>query len=151
MQCNAFIMTEYYNGENGFWMRNIADRYRCMLPDSSLLVVEFENGNMPQSDVLTEHDMRKLESELEDCGCIGIEINNYSNPAYSTLQFRRIGMGMYSFRLYSQPLTRQQQDSINADECLIVYNDSTVFEFRGGVFGVQHFIGKDEFLKIINK
>ena len=69
------------------------------------------------------------------------------NPDYSTLRFRRIGMGMYSFRLYDQPLTPQQQDSINADDCLIVYNDSTVFEFGGGAFGIQHFVGKDEFLK----
>lgn len=50
-------------------------------------------------------------------------------------------------RLYDYPLTHQQQDSINANECLIVYNDSTVFEFGGGIFGVQYFVGKTEFLK----
>lgn len=140
-------MAEYYEGENGWRMRDIADRYRRMLPDSSQLIVEFENRSMPQSIVLNKQDMEKLENELEDCGCIGIEINNYSNPDYSTLRFRRIGMGMYSFRLYDHPLTPQQQDSINADDCLIVYNDSTVFEFGGGAFGIQHFVGKDEFLK----
>lgn len=146
-KCDAFVMAEYYEGENGWRMRDIADRYRRMLPDSSQLIVEFENRSMPQSIVLNKQDMEKLENELEDCGCIGIEINNYSNPDYSTLRFRRIGMGMYSFRLYDHPLTPQQQDSINADDCLIVYNDSTVFEFGGGAFGIQHFVGKDEFLK----
>lgn len=145
--CDAYIMAKYYRGENGFWMRNIAERYRRMLPDSTRFAVEFENDNVPKSEVLSEQDMIKLKSELEDCGCIGIEVNNYSNPDYATLLFRRIWMGMYSFRLYDHPLTHQQQDSINANECLIVYNDSTVFEFGGGVLGVQYFVGKDEFLK----
>lgn len=150
-KCDAFIMAEYYNGENGYWMRNIAERYRHMLPDSSRLVVEFENGSVPQSDVLNGQDMKKLKSELEDCGCIGIAINNYSSPDYSTLRFRRVGMGMYSFRLYDHPLTRQQQDSINANECLIVYDDSTVFEFGGGVIGAQYFVGKHRFMETRNK
>lgn len=70
-KCDAFIMAEYYKGENGWWMRNIADRYRRMLPDSTRLVVEFENGSVPQSNALSEQDMEKLKSELEDCGCIG--------------------------------------------------------------------------------
>ncbi len=63
---------------------------------------------MPLTNVLDEQYMKKLKSELEDCGCIGIDINDYSSPDYSVLRFRRIGMGMYSFRLYDYPLTRQQ-------------------------------------------
>lgn len=151
MKCDAFIMAECYNGEPVFWMWNTVDRYRNMLPDSSRLVVEFENGNIPQFNILSEYDIKKLKEILDYCGCIGIDVNNYPNSEYSTIRFRRIGMGMYSFRLYHHPLTPQQQDSINTDPCLIVYNDSTVFEFGGGVFGVQHFVGKDEFLKRINK
>ena len=61
-------------------------------------------------------------------------------------------MGMYSFRLYDTPLSLEQQDSINANECLIVYNDSTVFEFSGEVLGgTQHFVGKQEFIDKRNK
>ena len=138
-------------GENGNRMRGIAEHYRCMLPDSSRLVVELGDDSMPQPSVLSEQDTKRLESELEDCGCIGIDINNYSSPDYSRLRFRRVGMGMYSFRLYDYPLSRQRQDSINANECLIVYNDSTVFEFGGGVIGVQYFVGKHEFLETRNK
>ena len=149
--CDAFIMAEYYEGGNGYRMRGIAERYRRMLPDSSRLVVEFGDDSMPQSSVLSEQDMKRLESELEDCGCIGIAINNYSSPDYSTLRFRRVGMGMYSFRLYDHPLSRRQQDSINANECLIVYDDSVVFEFGGGVIGVQYFVGKHEFMETRNK
>lgn len=147
MKCDAFIMAECYNGEPVFWMWNTVDRYRNMLPDSTRLVVEFDNDEMSQSDILSEFEMKELKERLDYLGCIGIDVNNYPDSEYSTIRFRRIGMGMYSFRLYHHPLSCQQQDSINANECLIVYNDSTVFEFGGGVFGVQHFVGKDEFLK----
>lgn len=151
MKCDAFIMAECYNGEPVFWMRNTVDRYRNMLPDSTRLVIEFDNDEMPQSDILSEFEMKQLKERLDYLGCIGIDVNNYPDSEYSTIRFRRIGMGMYSFRLYHHPLTRHQQDSINANECLIVYNDSTVFEFAGGVFGAQVFVGKDEFLKSRNK
>lgn len=150
-QCDAFIMAEYYEGGNGNRMRSIAERYRRMLPDSSRLVVELGDDSMPQPSVLSEQDTKRLESELKDCGCIGIDINNYSSPDYSRLRFRRVGMGMYSFWLYDYPLSRQRQDSINTNECLIVYNDSTVFEFGGGVIGVQYFVGKHEFMETRNK
>lgn len=48
----------------------------------------------------------------------------------------------FANRVYSLDI----QDSLNANECLIVYNDSTVFEYDGGVFGVQHFVGKEEYM-----
>lgn len=144
-KCDADIMAEYYEGENGFWMRNIATRYHNMLPDSTRLCYEIDyEQTYPY--VLSEEDTKKLKRELKDCGCIGIDVDNYSSKGYSTIRFRRIGMGMYSYRFYDKPLTLHEQDSINNNECFIVYNDSTVFEFGGGVFGVQHFVGKEEFM-----
>lgn len=151
MKCDAFIMAECYNGEPVFWMWNTADRYRNMLPDSSRLVVEFENGNMPQSDILSEFEMKQLKELLDYLGCIGIDVNNYPNSEYSTIRFRRMNMGMYSYRLYNHPLSHEQQDSINTDPCLIVYNDSTVFEFSAGVLGAQTFPGKQEFLETLKR
>ncbi|MDE5987456.1 MAG: hypothetical protein K2H16_09320 [Prevotella sp.] len=53
---------------------------------------------------------------------------------------------MHSLRLYDIALTPAQCDSINDNKCLIVYNDSTVFEFGGGAVGVLYFVGKQEFL-----
>ena len=150
MKCDAFIMAECYNGEPVFWMWNTAGRYCNMLPDSSRLVVEFENGNMPQSDILSEFEMKQLKELLDYLGCIGIDVNNYPNSEYSTIRFRRMNMGMYSYRLYNHPLSQEQQDSINEAPCLIGYNDSTVFEFSAGVLGAQTFPGKDKFLKSIN-
>lgn len=144
--CNAEIMARHYDAE-GSWMRNIADCERLVLPDSTRLVIEFgESGTIPQADYLDGQYLKILKNHLDDVGCIGIEIDNYHHSRYTTFRFRRMGMGMYSFRLYDEPLTREQQDSLNANECLIVYNDSTVFEFGGGVFGVQHFVGKEEYM-----
>lgn len=147
MKCDAFIMAECYNGEPVFWMWNTADHYRNMLPDSSRLVVEFENGNMPQSDILSEFEMKQLKKLLNYLGCIGIDVNNYSNSEYSTIRFRRMNMGMYSYRLYNHPLSHKQQDSINADPCLIVYNDSTVFEFSAVSWAHRLFPANRNFLK----
>lgn len=145
-KCDADIMSEYYKGENGFWMRNIADRYRNMLLDSTRLCFEIDyDKSYPY--VLSEEDTKRLKRELKDCGCIGIDVDNYSNKGYSTIRFRRVGMGMYSYRFYDRPLTQHEQDSINNNECFIVYNDSTVFEYGGGVFGAQHFVGKEEFME----
>lgn len=147
LDCNADIMAEHYEME-GDWMRNIAKYDRLMLPDSTRLVIEFgENGYIPQADYLDERFLRILKNHLDDVGCIGIEIDNYQAVDYTKFGFRRDGMGMYSFRLYDTPLTHEQQDSLNANECLVVYNDSTVFEFGGGVIGVQYFVGKQEYLE----
>lgn len=151
MRCDAFIMAECYNGEPVFWMWNTVNRYRDILPDSTRLVIEFDNGDMPQSDILGEFEMKKLKERLDYLGCIGIDVNNYPNSEYSTIRFRRMNMGMYSYRLYNHPLSHQQQDSINSDPCLIVYNDSTVFEFSAGVLGAQTFPGKQEFLEAQKK
>ena len=147
-KCDAFIMAQYCRGENAFWMRSTAARYRSMLPDSTRLHIEIENGAVPQSDILSEQDMKELKWLLEDiCGCIGIDVNNYSNSGYSTMFFRHVGMGMYSFRFYDHPLSLEQQDSLNSKENLIVFNDSTVFEYGGGAFGSQNFPDKEEFIE----
>jgi len=145
-KCDAFIMANNCKGENGFWMRNIADRYRNMLPDSTRLCFEIDyDQSYPY--VLSDKDTKKLKRELKDCGCIGIDVDNYSSKRYSTIRFRRIGFGMFSYRFYDKPLTSHEQDSINNNECLIVYNDSTVFQFDAGVLGVQFFAGKEEFME----
>ena len=150
-KCDAYIMAEHCEGENAFFMRTIAERYKNMLPDSTQFYVEFEDGDIPQSDIFSETDLKQLKRELEECCfCIGISINNYSDPDYSRLLFRRIGTGMYSFRFYDQPLSQSQRDSLNSDEYLIVYNDSTVFEYDAGAFGNLAFPGKHEFIENLN-
>lgn len=169
LDCNAEIMAKHYEKYHKE-MHDVVDNTRMIMPDNlkkynraildnvdtiqevlpmrPCLEIEFGNSDyLRNTEILNEEQKDKLQRSLSDIGCIGIEIGNCRDWEYSTIRFRRVGMGMYSFRLYNQPLTSQQQDSINANECLIVYNDSTVFEFSGGVFGTQVFVGKDEFLK----
>lgn len=149
--CSANVMAEHYEMD-GDWMRNIAKYERLILPDSTRLVIEFgEDECIPQANYLNKRFLKKLKTYLDDVCCIGIEIDNYQLKDYTKFRFRRVGMGMYSFRLYDTPLSLEQQDSINANECLIVYNDSTVFEFSSEVLGVQHFVGKQEFIDKRNK
>lgn len=147
LKCNADIMAEYYNSDNGLWMRDITAHYRNMLSDSTMLYFEIDYDKEFHPYVLSDEDTERLRKELKDHGCIGIDVDNYTNWGYSRIRFRRVGMGMYSFRLYDKPLTIDQQDSINKDYHLIVYNDSTVFEFGGGAFGGDSFAGKKEFMK----
>ncbi len=148
--CDADIMAEYYNGKNGVLMRNITDRYRNLLPDSTSL--SYEIGEESYTNILSDKDAKELKRLLKSCGCIGIDVDNYPGEGYSTIRFRRIWLGMYSYRFYNRPLTITEQDSINQDECLIVYNDSIVFEYGGGAIGPQSFIGKKEFMeKLRNK
>ncbi len=108
MKCDAFIMAEHYENADGFWMKSVTEYYRRILPDKSRLVFEidgFEDRN--KVDHLSDRELKKLKNDLEDLGCIGIDVNNYSKPNYSTLRFRRIGMGMWLYRLYNQPLTSE--------------------------------------------
>ncbi|MDE6770536.1 MAG: hypothetical protein K2J78_12505 [Muribaculaceae bacterium] len=144
--CNADIMAEHYEIYDRE-MYDLVNSTRKILPDSSRLIIEFDNGSLEETELLNDEQKHNLQKSLSNIGCIGIEIEKCGKRNYSTLRFRRVGMGMYSFLLYDHPLTPQQQDSINANECLIVFNDSTVFEFGGGAFGPQNFIGKKEFIE----
>lgn len=111
--------------------------------------INIENKNKPvlSTRFVVEQNSPIFTSTWMTMGCIGMEIDNYGLSPYTTFRFRRVGMGMYSFRLYDEPLSRAQQDSQNADDRLIVYDDSTVFELGGGVLGAQYFVGKQEFLE----
>lgn len=147
-KCDADIMAEHYE-RYGDSMRKLIVDTKAILPDTASLHMEFENlKGISKSTCLNKYQSAKLRKQLKDVGCIGMDIyqQHLGKISYSALRFRRIGMGMYSFRLYDNALTLQEIDRLNNNECLIVYNDSTVFEFGGGAFGIQFFVGKEEFL-----
>ena len=141
--CSAEIMAEHYEKYDNE-MRNVAKQAREMIPDcGGEIVYEFGDSiYVSHNPVPSDNQLFRLKEQLENVGCIGIVTDNRGERDYTTLRFRRKGMGLYSFRLYDEPLTRKQQDSLNANDCLIVYNDSTVFEFGSGVLGAQFFVGK---------
>ncbi len=152
LDCNPDIMAKQYTEyETQMW--NTVNNTRELLPDSSRLVIEFEDQDyLSKTDLLNEKQVNDLHKSLANIGCIGIEVDNIDstgNLAYSKLRFRRVGMGMYSFRLYLNHLTPEERENLNKDYNLIVFNDSTVFEYGSGVFGPQYFDSdiKQEFLE----
>lgn len=144
--CDAYIMADHYD-RYGSEMHALAKDTRNILPDSSWLSVEFGGEDyLAETKLLNASQLKDLERALNDVGCIGIEVGKDINTKYTVMQFRRQGMGLYSFILYDRILTKEQQDSINDDVSLIVYNDSTVFMYGAGAFGNMNFIGKEEFM-----
>lgn len=144
--CDADIMADHYD-RYGSEMHALAKDTRNILPDSSWLSVEFGGEDyIAETKLLNASQLKDLERALNDVGCIGIEVGKDINTKYTVMRFRRQGMGLYSFILYDRILTKEQQDSINDDISLIVYNDSTVFMYGAGAFGNMNFIGKEEFM-----
>ncbi len=148
LKCDYDIMAKHYE-QYGAEMRKVAKFAQEMIPDcGGECVYEFGDANYESHNpVHSPRLLNNLREKLEAVGCIGIETDNQGKRNCAILRFRRIGMGMYSFRLYDNALTKAQKDSINADERFIVYNDNTVFEFGGGAIGTQYFLGKEEVME----
>lgn len=151
LKCNADIMAQYYE-QHSAPMLDLINDMRIYVPDSARMVYEldydFNNGDQ----YLNKSQINELQKRLKDIGCIGIELGNSNKgKEWNTIRFRRVKMGMYSFRFYNTPLTDIEMDSININRDLIVFNESTVFEYGGGAFGPQYFLDKDEFMTTHNK
>ena len=170
-KCDADIMANHYT-EYGGRMEQIYRNLYDKITPGCYVHIEFEHGDVSMfhfskgngevesnwdpseekiDSLLTQSGLDRkslawLEKELDNIGCISISMQTVLDDSFS-IGFRRIGMGMYSFRFYDHPLSPEEQDSINADPCLIVYNDSTIFEYSSGAFGSLNFPGKEEYLK----
>ena len=170
-KCNADIMEKHYTEYGGRMKQIYCSLYDKMTP-GCYVHIEFEHGDVSMfhfsngsgegesnwdpseekiDSLLTQSGLDRkslawLEKELDKIGCISISMQAIPGKSFC-IGFRRIGMGMYSFRFLDHPLSTEEQDSINADPLLIVYNDSTVFEYGSGAFGSMNFPGKEEYLK----
>lgn len=90
--------------------------------------------------------LRQIKQSLDDIHCISIMASTEPNQPYR-IGFRRIALGMYSFLIFPQTLSPEQQAAINADQASILYTPRVVFCYGGGAVGTQHFVGKDEYLR----
>ncbi len=146
VNCDAYIMEDHYN-KYGSEMRSLIKSTRVVLSDSVYFSVEFEDGKCRcDVDALSPDQLKALRRSLDDIDCIGLDIRP-GQADHANVRFRRVGMGLYSFELHDRPLTREQRDSINDDYRIIVYDDSTVFVYGGGVWGPQTFVGKEEYIE----
>lgn len=149
--CDADTMAKQYE-KYGDSMSGLIYDTKALVPDSVRLKVEFDMNmfeDMNKSAYLNESQTKELKKRLKDIKCIGIGVNHrHDGLSWNTVYFRRIQWGMYSFRFYDRPLTKDERDEINRNNpYLIVYNDTVAFEYGGGVFGSQIFEGKKEFLE----
>lgn len=170
-KCDADIMERHYIEYGGHMKQIYRNLYDKMTP-GCYVHIEFEHGEVSMfhfssgsnegesnwdpseekiDSLLTQSGLDRkslawLEKELDKIGCISISLQAVPGNPFC-VGFRRVGMGIYSFWFYDHPLSPEQRDSINAQEGLIVFNDSTVFEYGGGAFGSQNFPRKEEYLK----
>ena len=95
---------------------------------------------------LTEEEYDGIRSRLKAMGCIGLEASrNY--PEYTSIWFRRVGAGMYSYILHPQPFTDDEKEKILEDYTICPYNDHVLFEYGGPAWGSDNFPQKDKYLK----
>ncbi|SFG49926.1 hypothetical protein [Prevotella sp. KH2C16] len=168
--CSADIMAEHYEHHKE-GMRELEAYARQALDSGAYIHLEFDGQHIPIFHVqacsdslisshwdadgladslravvgLTADEMEGLRKRLTDLGCISVDINQ-SVPGIN-IGFRRVGLGMYFFRLYDKPMTATQwQAEMDAEED-VPYNRQVVFEYGAGAIGSMAFPGKDEYLQ----
>lgn len=117
--------------ENGEWER-------CWNPDG------LKTDSLLLQAGLDREQLKYIERELKEIHCISIEVQARPDAPYA-IGFRRVGMGMYNYRLYTKALSLDEQKKLNDDCSLIVYSPHVIFEYGSGAIGSDCFPGKEEF------
>ena len=171
--CNPDIMAEYCN-EHEQEMRELIAYANQSLEPGKRMELEFEKGKVSRFHIfandkdsiwsthwdpantdslmqivgLDEGEFDNIRQRLKDMECISIEAHT-THEDYATIGFRRVGFGMYSFVIYNRPMTPKEIKKYTEDLMFIPYNDHVVFQFGGGVFGIQTFVPdmKEDFMK----
>ena len=171
--CNPDIMAEYCN-EHEQEMRELIAYANQSLEPGKRMELEFERGKVSRFHIfandkdsiwsthwdpantdslmqivgLDEGEFDNIRQRLKDMECISIEAHT-THEDYATIGFHRVGFGMYSFVIYNRPMTPKEIKKYTEDLMFIPYNDHVVFQFGGGVFGIQTFVPdmKEDFMK----
>lgn len=174
-QCNANIMAEHYL-KHTKEMEDLILYLDKALDDSASIQLEFEFGKASIFHVAAKGDSlmschwddaeekkdslmsvvglssieyEKIYDSLHSLDCIGVEMTKAHLNAETIINFRRVGMGMYSFILYSKPMTNKEKEKYMSDEMYIPFSERVVFMYAGGAIGTQTFPKgeKEGFLK----
>ena len=174
-ECDAFFMAEHYE-KNKKEMEELVEYADRALDDSTYVDLEFEGGEVAMFHIsskgdsyirqswngeavrrkdslmkvvgLTPEEYEEISHHLDRMGCIGIE-KDISHPNGKTvIYFRRVGMGMYSFILFDNPINQEEKDRFMKGGEYIPYSDRVIFQYGGGAFGKQYFTTeeREEFL-----
>ena len=174
-QCDATIMAKHYEKKAKDMEQFISYLDRA-LGDSASIQLEFEYGkasifhvaakgdssmschwddaeekkdSLMQVVGLSPAEYDKIHDYLRSLDCIGVEMTKAHLNAETVINFRRVGLGMYSFVLYSTPISAKEKEEYMSDDMYIPYNDKVVFMYGGGAFGSQAFPSEEKkaFLK----
>ncbi len=173
-QCNPDIMAEHYE-KYANDMDELVAYVDNALEDSAYITLEFYNGQpsifhvqaqndsvacgnwnldaaMKQDSLrgvvgLTKEEFEHIRECLDDMGCIGICMTQ--GQKWADIWFRRVGMGMYSYKLYYYPKSQDEKQYLLDHGEYIPYSDKVTFVYGGGVLGPQRFSKeqKEEFLR----
>lgn len=86
----------------------------------------------------TRATLTQIKRKLDKANCIGI---GGDDP--SKINFKRSGMGMYSFVVFDNPIPDSLIPIYNDSSTYILVNRHLVLEYGGGVFGPQTFYNKE--------
>jgi hypothetical protein len=97
---------------------------------------------------LNHEELDNIRRKLKKQGCISIEIKPRHSD-FVDIGFRRVNLGMYSYRIYNRPLNAEEKKEYDEGPRFIPYTDRVVFEYGGGAIGPQTFGEeiKEEFMK----
>ncbi|MFT3911439.1 MAG: hypothetical protein QM737_18595 [Ferruginibacter sp.] len=114
---------------------NYSDQYFC---DWNLGIHSKQVDSVIQSLKWKRETLTEIKSWLDKANCIGI-----INGEPTNIWFQRSGFGMYSYEIFSNPISDTLKSNYN-DSCrYIFYNDKVVLEYGGGAVGPQCFPDED--------
>lgn len=168
-QCNPDIMARHYE-KHHTEMEELHSYVRSAIADSCAILLEFDGKKLVKirvkgkndsefSDLWGEESIRHKDSlmtvaglsqeeydgirnRLKELGCLGIEYSQ-TYPEQLTIWFRRVYMGLYSYNIYSRPMTDKEKADAMEQWEYIPYNDHCTFEYGGGAIGPQTFDDKE--------
>ena len=174
-QCDAFFMAKHYE-KNKKEMEELVEYTDRALDDSIYVHLEFEGGEVAMFHIfskgdsyirqswndeavrrkdslmkvvgLTPEEYGSIRQRLDRIDCIGIAKDTSHPNGKTVIYFRRVGMGMYSFILFDNPINQEEKDRFMKGGEYIPYSDRVIFQYGGGAFGKQYFTTeeREEFL-----
>ena len=173
-KCNPEIMAEHYDN-NVSGLRDLIDYTNQSLDKGAEMRLEFEHSGISIFHVkrndsiwscnwdvssdekidslmqvvgLSHEELKNIRRKLKEIGCISIETAT-THSDYADIGFRRVGLGMYSYRIYNRPVNAEERKEYLEDPMFIPYTDKVLFIYGGGAIGPQSFREdiKEEFMK----
>ena len=96
---------------------------------------------------LDEVEFENIRKKLKELGCVGV----CSGSKFTTVNYKRVGIGMYSYRIFPEVLTEDMINKYKYDCTCVYYRDNVVFEYGSGALGSICFPCREEALEQISE